>query len=104
MAGYSSKKEQGSKKNMLKDIRRNKEERAETISRPKKSPSSWMVSRRGGSGKAKGWVSCQSCEDDKEGTKPVEDRMLPKELNKDVCQLVPLVKLTKEEREHHNKS
>jgi len=26
--------------------------------------------RRGGSGKAKGWVSCQSCEDDKKGTKP----------------------------------
>jgi len=26
--------------------------------------------RRGGSGKAKGWISCQSCEDDKKGTKP----------------------------------
>ena len=26
--------------------------------------------RRGGSGPAKGWVSCQSCEDDKKGTKP----------------------------------
>jgi hypothetical protein len=30
----------------------------------------------------------------------VEDKMLLKELNKDVGQLVPLVKLTKGEREH----
>ena len=27
-------------------------------------------SRRGATGKAKGWISCQSCEDDKKGTKP----------------------------------
>jgi hypothetical protein len=31
----------------------------------------------------------------------VEEKMLLKELNKDVGQLVPLVKLTKEEREHN---
>ena len=42
----------------------------DNFKREKESGLHGWFQRRGGSGKAKGWVSCQSCEDDKKGTKP----------------------------------
>ena len=42
----------------------------DNFKREKESGLHGWYQRRGGSGKAKGWVSCQSCEDDKKGTKP----------------------------------
>ena len=41
----------------------------DNFKREKESGLHGWFSRRGGDGQ-KGWVSCQSCEDDKEGTKP----------------------------------
>ena len=41
----------------------------DNFAREKESGLHGWFSRRGGNGQ-KGWVSCQSCEDDKEGTKP----------------------------------
>jgi hypothetical protein len=44
------------------------EKGGDNFAREKKEGLHGWFSRRGGSGKAKGWISCQSCEDDKEGT------------------------------------
>ena len=41
----------------------------DNFAREKKEGLHGWFSRRGGGGQ-KGWVSCQSCEDDKKGTKP----------------------------------
>tara|TARA_B100000212_G_scaffold210316_1_gene158825 strand:- start:34 stop:339 length:306 start_codon:yes stop_codon:yes gene_type:complete len=87
---------------VLKDIRRNKEERAETISREKKSPvfmdgfkeEAVVVKQKVG-------FLVNLVKMIKKEQNLAEDRMLLKELNKDVGQLVPPVKLTKGEREHN---
>ena len=52
------------------DLIDEKKKKAKTdYSKEKKSGLHGWFSRRGGGGQ-KGWVSCQSCEDDKKGTKP----------------------------------
>ena len=48
-----------------------------------------------------GWVSCQSCEDDKKGTRPCgRESADKKEKNRDVVQIAPPVKLTKGGKEN----
>ena len=42
----------------------------DNFAREKKEGLHGWFSRQGGSGSETGWVSCQSCEDDKKGTKP----------------------------------
>ena len=46
------------------------EKGGDNFAREKKEGLHGWFSRAGGSGSETGWVSCQSCEDDKEGTKP----------------------------------